>query len=203
MADKILHKRSLTSGSIPTTSSLEIGELAINVNDGKLFLYQSGSIANKIVNVGESASFATTASYAISASFLIGGVTIDTGSFVTTSSFNIFTSSYTTGSFTGSFYGNGSNLEMATPSTGVVVSFSASYIYNSPTSAGTGSITDNLTGAKLGIIQKIYHNSGSSPTLPAGWVKLGIGEYVPSTLNIIYAEWVSGSRVEYWIVQGS
>jgi hypothetical protein len=70
MADKILHKRSLTSGSIPTTSSLEIGELAINVNDGKLFLRQSGSIANKIITVGESASYALTASY------LAGGVTV-------------------------------------------------------------------------------------------------------------------------------
>jgi hypothetical protein len=145
----------------------------------------------------------TSASYALTASFLVGGATIDTGSLVTTASFNAFTASYTTGSFTGSYYGDGSNLEMATSSTGVVVSFSASYIYNSPVSPGTGNITDDLTGAKLGIVQKIYHNSGSSPTVPAGWVKLGSGVYIPSTLNIIYAEWVSGSRVEYWIVKGS
>jgi hypothetical protein len=73
MADKILHKRSLTSGSIPTTSSLEIGELAINVNDGKLFLRQSGSL-DQIITVGESASFAITASYvenAISSSYAL------------------------------------------------------------------------------------------------------------------------------------
>jgi hypothetical protein len=43
MADTILIKRSLTSGSIPSTSSLEVGELAINVPDAKLFLKQSGS----------------------------------------------------------------------------------------------------------------------------------------------------------------
>jgi hypothetical protein len=128
---------------------------------------------------------------------------INTSSLVTTASFNAFTSSYTTGSFTGSFFGNGSNLEMATSATGVVVSFSASYIYNSSASAGTGPITDNLTGSKLGIVQKIYHSSGSIPTVPAGWAKLGTGTYIPSVLNIIYAEWVSGSRVEYWVVQGS
>jgi hypothetical protein len=50
-------------------------------------------------------SYALTASYALNA-----GITIDTGSFVTTSSFNSFTSSYNTGSFTGSFVGNGSGL---------------------------------------------------------------------------------------------
>jgi len=73
MADKILHKRSLTPGNAPTTSSLDLGELAINVNDGKLYLRQSGSIADQIVNVGESASFATSASYALTASFALNG----------------------------------------------------------------------------------------------------------------------------------
>ena len=49
MPDKILHKRNLTTGNVPSTASLEPGELAINVADGKLFLRQSGSIANQIV----------------------------------------------------------------------------------------------------------------------------------------------------------
>jgi hypothetical protein len=155
--------------------------------------------ASNVVGTVSSASYALTASYAMNG----GGGNINTSSLVTTASFNAFTSSYTTGSFTGSFFGNGSNLEMATSATGVVVSFSASYIYNSSASAGTGPITDNLTGSKLGIVQKIYHSSGSIPTVPAGWAKLGTGTYIPSVLNIIYAEWVSGSRVEYWVVQGS
>jgi len=43
MTDKILLKRSLVSGSMPTTDSLDPGELAINVPDSKLFLLQSGS----------------------------------------------------------------------------------------------------------------------------------------------------------------
>lgn len=46
MPDRILLKRSLTAGSIPATSSLEIGELAVNVADGKLFFRQSGSIGD-------------------------------------------------------------------------------------------------------------------------------------------------------------
>ena len=48
MSDTILHKRSLTSGSLPTTASLKVGELAINVPDGKLFLRSSGSNSDEV-----------------------------------------------------------------------------------------------------------------------------------------------------------
>lgn len=44
MAQSIILKRSATSGKVPTTSSLSLGELAINTYDGKLFLKKSGSI---------------------------------------------------------------------------------------------------------------------------------------------------------------
>lgn len=44
MAQIIKLKRSTTPGSVPTTSSLETGELAINVYDGKVFLRKSGSV---------------------------------------------------------------------------------------------------------------------------------------------------------------
>jgi hypothetical protein len=83
--------------------------------------------------------------------------------------------------------------------TGISVGFTNSMIYNSPTSPGTSSITEDLTGAKLGVVQKIYHNHSTTPTFPDGWVKIG-GEYVTSIMNIIFAEWISGSRVEYWVV---
>lgn len=43
MAQNIILKRSATSGKVPTTSSLNIGELAINTYDGKIFLNRSGS----------------------------------------------------------------------------------------------------------------------------------------------------------------
>jgi len=51
MSGKILHKRSLTPDSIPTTSSLDTGELAINVNDGKIYLRRSGSSNDDVVPV--------------------------------------------------------------------------------------------------------------------------------------------------------
>ena len=92
---------------------------------------------------------------------------------------------------------------LTTAITGVSVAFAIPQIYNSVASPATGNITDNLSGAIIGVVQKIYHNHTVAPTFPAGWVKLGSGVYTTSTLNIIFAEWVSGTRVEYWIVKGS
>lgn len=84
---------------------------------------------------------------------------------------------------------------------GVNISFDSSKIFNTSTDFGTGNITNNLTDAKLGTVQKIYHQEGSAPTFPAGWVLIGTGTYSTTALNIIYAEWCGGTRVEYWIVQ--
>ena len=47
----ILLKRSLTSGSLPTTVSLTEGELAMNVPDGRIFLRKSGSGTDTIESV--------------------------------------------------------------------------------------------------------------------------------------------------------
>ena len=87
--------------------------------------------------------------------------------------------------------------------TGTTISFTTNKVYNTPTSPETGNITDDLTNAKIGVVQKIYHNHSTAPTFPTGWVRLGDGTYTVSVLNIIYAEWVSGTRVEYWIIQES
>lgn len=43
MAQNILLKRSGVAGKTPTTSSLSVGEIAINTYDGKVFLHKSGS----------------------------------------------------------------------------------------------------------------------------------------------------------------
>lgn len=74
-------------------------------------------------------------------------------------------------------------------------------VYDTSTAAATGNVTANLTGAKLGIIQKIYHEDSSTPTFPSGWVLIGEGLYMSNQLNIIYAEWCGDNRVEYWITQ--
>jgi hypothetical protein len=89
--------------------------------------------------------------------------------------------------------------------TGTQISFDRMKIYNGPgthtsLSPGTGNITTDSTDAKLGTIQKIYHNS-TTPIFPNSWVLLGDGIYIQNVLNIIYAEWCGNNRVEYWITQ--
>jgi hypothetical protein len=85
--------------------------------------------------------------------------------------------------------------------TGSVISFTYDVVWNTPESPSTANLTDNLTGAKIGLVQKIYHNKAVEPTYPAGWVKMGTGTYTNGVLNVIFAEWVSGTRVEYWITK--
>jgi hypothetical protein len=88
---------------------------------------------------------------------------------------------------------------LAVSRTGTSISFDKIAVYNSSASPATGNITNDLTGARIGVVQKIYHNNSVAPTFPAGWVKIE-GDYVISIENIIFAEWISGTRVEYWVV---
>lgn len=90
-----------------------------------------------------------------------------------------------------------------TATTGSVISFIIPQVYNSVASPSSSNITDSLTSAKIGLVQKIYHNHTVAPTFPAGWVKMGTATYTTSTLNVIFAEWVSSTRVEYWITKPS
>ena len=80
------------------------------------------------------------------------------------------------------------------------VFFDRPMVYESASAPGTGNIIQPGAGTNyLGTIQKIYHQDTTAPTFPAGWVLLS-GVYNTSTLNIIYAEWCSSTRVEYWII---
>jgi hypothetical protein len=85
-------------------------------------------------------------------------------------------------------------------STATEIDFATIKIFGTPSAPLTANLTNSLTGALTGLVQKIYHNNATAPTVPAGWVLIG-GSYATSELNIIYAEFVSGSRVEYWITQ--
>jgi len=46
----LLHRRSGVSGSIPTTSTLRVGEIGLNTYDGKAFIHKSGSV-DEIVDI--------------------------------------------------------------------------------------------------------------------------------------------------------
>lgn len=85
--------------------------------------------------------------------------------------------------------------------TGLTVHFSAKTIFNLPTSPENGNISEDTTNAKFGMIQKIYHSGSTEPTVPSSWKLVGDGVYFPNELNIIYAEYVTNSWIEYWIIQ--
>ncbi len=51
------------------------------------------------------------------------------------------------------------------------------------------------------MIQKLYHQSSVEPTFPTSWKLVGEGIYFPNELNIIYAEYITNSWIEYWIIQ--
>jgi hypothetical protein len=158
----------------------------------------SGLTAGNNINVSGSSGNFTISVTGITGNYLpISGGTV--------SGATNFTNGLTANTISGGTYiGDGSQLNVANPSTGTTITFTAGTIYNTPTSAATGDISADTTNAKIGIVQKIYHNHSVAPTFnPSGWVKLGIGTYTTSTLNVIYAEWVSGTRVEYWSVNGS
>ena len=85
--------------------------------------------------------------------------------------------------------------------TGLTVHFSGKTIFNLPSSPVSGNISGDTTNAKLGMIQKIYHQSSVEPTFPTTWKLVGEGVYFTNELNIIYAEYVEPTWIEYWIIQ--
>lgn len=82
--------------------------------------------------------------------------------------------------------------------------FTESIIYGTANIPLSGAITDDLVGAKHGIVQKIYH-SDTALTVPGNWTKLGTGTYTSGTVNVIFAEYAGtpsdDTAVEYWIAK--
>ena len=83
MAVKIELKRSAVPTKVPTTSSLDLGELALNTYDGRAFMKQQQGTTESIVEFATtsgtgsrvlSASYSVSASYAVTSSYPLGGV---------------------------------------------------------------------------------------------------------------------------------
>jgi hypothetical protein len=70
----ILLKRSGVAGSVPTTTSLQVGEIALNTYDGKAFLHKSGSTDEvvEIVVAGANVTGSINLSGAVTASAFAG-----------------------------------------------------------------------------------------------------------------------------------
>jgi hypothetical protein len=69
MSQNIRLKRSSVPGRVPTITQLDLGELALNTNDGKLYLKQDVGGIQSVITVGDSSSFAISASYTLTASY--------------------------------------------------------------------------------------------------------------------------------------
>jgi len=164
-------KRSLTSGSLPTTASLVQGELALNVPDGRIFLRKSGSGSDTIqsaITTGaqNSGSVSLTGSLSIfnsTGSVLdVSGdvVSIDgdiieiaadtmefTGSFVNSGSLRVIGNSVMSGSLTVSGSVNVLNNEFTVQSTGVKI---GNIITDAHTVTGSLSVSGSITGSLFG-----------------------------------------------------
>jgi len=76
-----------------------------------------------------------------------------------------------------------------------VITFERERTFGTFDNPRTGTITQDLTGAKR-IIQKMYYQNADE-LLPSNFERIG-GEFVPNELNIYYFEYVGGGSVEYW-----
>jgi len=159
MAVKIDIKHSNVAGVVPTTSSLNLGEIAINTYDGKVFIKKDNGTPS-IIEIGSGSGGGGTTNPAGSNTQIqynnnnsFGGVpvlTYDGTSLSATGSF--------TGSFTGSLQGTASwTTNFVSASNYVLNSQTSSFVLNSQTSsmtAGTSSLalraSGSLTGSLLG-----------------------------------------------------
>lgn len=78
--------------------------------------------------------------------------------------------------------------------------------YGTATSPRTGDLLNSNIKAKLGQVQKIYHDGPVEPGYATTWKKSGTGTYLvnasaESKVNVIFAEWESSTRQVYWIIQ--
>jgi hypothetical protein len=81
----ILLKRSGVAGSVPTTTSLKVGEIALNTYDGKAFLHKSGSTDEvvEIVVAGATVTGSISLTGAVSASIVSASTFIGSGAQLT------------------------------------------------------------------------------------------------------------------------
>jgi len=131
VSSSILHKRSLITGSIPTTNQLLVGEVGINVPDGKIYIQKSGSTGQSIESAITSNSTSSIGILTLSGSLILSGSPeINSGSVLDVSTDNVefefdylsfsgsaeitgsldVTGTVSANTFTGSFVGDGSGL---------------------------------------------------------------------------------------------
>jgi hypothetical protein len=96
---KIKIKRSETECSVPSASDLDVGELAMNSTDKKIFTKDSSGLIVELGGTGKTTNALSQHSYTISENYSIdtgnnaisvGGITINSGKYVEISSASIW-----------------------------------------------------------------------------------------------------------------
>jgi len=193
-------KRSLTSGSLPTTASLVQGELALNVPDGRIFLRKSGSGSDTIqsaITTGaqNSGSIALTGSLSI---FSATGSVLDVSGDVLSIDGDVIEIAADTMEFTGSFVNSGS-LRVVGPSI-----FSGSISVSGSLNVFNDEFLVQSTGVKIGNVITDAHTltgsfniSGSVNVFSDEFIVqstgVKIGNIITDTHNVTGSFSVSGS----------
>jgi hypothetical protein len=138
----ILLKRSGIQGKVPTTASLQVGELALNTYDGKVFLHKSGSTESvvEVVVTGTTVTGSITLVGAVTASVVSASYFYGDGSGlqnVAISAANNFDFNQPVASgFSGYLQDTGSNYVVTPSPTGVAITTGSRVVANF--TAGTG-----------------------------------------------------------------
>lgn len=174
MPDKIIHIRSLTPGSVPTTSTLGVGEIAINVPDGKAFLRQSGS-------TDTIQSFVTTNSTTTGSVTISGSVTI-TGSLIVTDG------------ITGSLFGTASYAISA--SSVISASYAVTSSYSDSTISASYALSASYATSASYALSSSYSVSSSYASIANYANTAGTASYADRTTQIdVYVKNVSGAQI--------
>jgi hypothetical protein len=151
MAQKILLKRSGVQGKVPTTSSLDLGELALNTYDGKAFLHKSGSTDEvvEIVVTGARVTGSINLTGAVSASAISASSFVGYGAGLTgvTASMRPDDFDFNSDPFAGTIgyiQASGSAYKVATTNTGIELRYN-------DVARGTFDITNGFSGSLYGI----------------------------------------------------
>ena len=138
MANRFLVKRSAVTANVPTTSQLELGEIAINTYDGKLFIKKDNGTAS-VVEIGGNTGTVTSVSI-VSANGVSGTVATST----TTPAITLTL----TKTGTGSTYVVDTSPTLVTPNLGTPTSLVGTNITGTATSFTASNVTTNanLTG---------------------------------------------------------
>lgn len=151
MAD-IKFKRSAVPGKVPTTADLELGQLAINTNDGKLFLKKDDGTAS-IVEIGAVTGSVNDTSVADGASVSINVDTTDLAYQVNTQASGTLTINAPTGTLK-----NGDKLLLRVKSTNIQT-FSWNAVFGGSTDLPLPSTTTG--GGKTDYIGFMYNTTDS------------------------------------------